>query len=82
MQSPWPEQSRGQTPAEEIYYDDQDQDDDDDDDADDECHGGDDLACFECATVSDETSLDLPQKRAFHLTQEGNSQRAYLQLTY
>ena len=31
-------------------------------DDDGECHDGDDLACFECATVSDETSLDLPQK--------------------
>ena len=61
MQSPWPEQSRGQTPD-----DDHDQDDDDDgDDGDDECHDGDDLACFECATVSDETSLDLPQKEHF-----------------
>ena len=37
----------------------------DDDDDDDECHDRDDLACFECATVSDETSLDLPQKGHF-----------------
>ena len=48
----------------------------------DECHGGDDLACFECATVSDKTSLDLPQKGhfTFFFTQEENSQRAYLSL--